>query len=218
MALARYSASLAVETWLLCKMFMLRRTKSMLQYCHNWMDGMTHLSQLGWLLHEEHFRILALICGIEQRVSGDQAKTPLDPRRPKDLAQLEELSDSLDALNDHNGFEEAVVFPLACDGGEGDLTKLLSEEHGIIGPLTRRLQHLVCALIRNGDGDGRWAEFCRTARQFVGCMMDHLQNEEQLLVQRLPAFIDTETDRSLAHRYGPERSKHRFGLALQEIG
>lgn len=176
---------------------------------------MSHLSKLGLLLHEEHFRILVLISGIEHRVSGDQARTPLDPDRPEDRLQLNELSDSLGELARHNAFEEEVLFPLACDGGESDLAALLSEEHGTIAPLTRRLRHLVVEIIHKGAGAGRWGRFCRTARDFVACMMDHLQNEELSLVQRLPVFIDPDTDRGLARRFGAERGRHRFGPAFQ---
>lgn len=176
---------------------------------------MTHLSKLGLLLHEEHFRILVLICGIEHRVSGDQARTPLDPDRPEDRLQLKELSNSLGELVRHNAFEEEVLFPLACDGGESDLAALLSEEHGTIGPLTKRLRQLVGEIIHRGAGAGRWGRFCRTARDFVACMMDHLHNEELSLVQRLPIFIDADTDRGLARRFGAERGRHRFGPAFQ---
>ncbi|MBL8128423.1 MAG: hemerythrin domain-containing protein [Chloroflexia bacterium] len=176
---------------------------------------MSHLSKLGLLLHEEHFRILVLISGIEHRVSGNQARMPLDPDRPEDRLQLNELSDSLDELVRHNAFEEEVLFPLACNGGEGDLAALLNEEHGIIGPLTRRLRQLVAEITHGGAGADRWGRFCFTARDFVACMMDHLQNEELALVQRLPVFIDPVTDRGLAQRFGAERGRHRFGPAFQ---
>lgn len=176
---------------------------------------MSNLSKLGLLLHEEHFRILALICGIEQRVSGEQSKTPLDPERQEDRAQLVELSDSLDELVRHNAFEEEVLFPLASNGGEGDLAGLLSEEHGTIGPLTIRLRRLIWELIHNGAAADRWDRLCHTAREFVARMMDHLRNEELSLVQRLPMFIDADTDRGLAKRFCAERRRHRFGPAFQ---
>jgi iron-sulfur cluster repair protein YtfE (RIC family) len=179
---------------------------------------MTTLSELGRILHEEHFRILVLICGIEHRVNGAQAETPPDPFKAEDRAQLLDLSDSLDELLRHNAFEDSVVFPLLCSGRKGDLGGLLSEEHGIIGPLTERLRHHLSELVDGGPGAGRWTRFCRTARHFVAQMMDHLQNEELSLVQRLPLLIDADVDRSLAERYRAERSPCLIGPAFQTPG
>ena len=78
---------------------------------------MPELTELGGVLHEEHFRILMLICGLENRISGDSAAHPLDPRIDEDRGQLAELITSLDEIIGHNAFEEAVLFPLICDGG-----------------------------------------------------------------------------------------------------
>ena len=39
---------------------------------------MSGLSELGQILHEEHFRILVAICELQNRISGEAADRPLD--------------------------------------------------------------------------------------------------------------------------------------------
>ena len=49
--------------------------------------AMPFLTELGEVLHEEHFRILLLICGLENRVIGAEGRRPMDPRC-KDLSLI----------------------------------------------------------------------------------------------------------------------------------
>ena len=72
---------------------------------------------MGEVLHEEHFRILSLICGLENRVIGAEGGRPIDPRDEDEKEHLQELIVSLDQIIDHNAFEEAVLFPLICARG-----------------------------------------------------------------------------------------------------
>jgi iron-sulfur cluster repair protein YtfE (RIC family) len=74
------------------------------------------------VLHEEHFRILSLICGLENRVIGAEERRPIDPRDEDEKEHLQKLIVSLDQIIDHNAFEEAVLFPLICARGGGELT------------------------------------------------------------------------------------------------
>lgn len=94
-------------------------------------------TELGQILHEEHFRILMFRGGLDDRVSGRAAEQPLDPRNAEDREELERLIACLDDLVGHNAFEEAVFYPLIWEGGEGELATLLSEEHATIGSLTK---------------------------------------------------------------------------------
>ena len=96
---------------------------------------MPFLTELGEVLHEEHFRILSLICGLENRVIGAEGRRPIDPRNAEEKEHLQELIVSLDQIIDHNAFEEAVLFPLICARGGGELASLLTHEHVMIGPL-----------------------------------------------------------------------------------
>jgi hemerythrin-like domain-containing protein len=111
---------------------------------------MPFLTELGEVLHEEHFRILSLICGLENRVIGAEGRRPIDPRDEDEKEHLQELIVSLDQIIDHNAFEEAVLFPLICARGGGELASLLTREHVIIGPLARRVRGIAARILEDG--------------------------------------------------------------------
>ena len=71
---------------------------------------MSELTELGQILHEEHFRILVSICGLESRVDGPAAY-PLDPSRAEDRQQLRDLMVALDGVLGHHAFEEFGDLP-----------------------------------------------------------------------------------------------------------
>ena len=108
---------------------------------------MAGLSELGQVLHEEHFRILMAICGLENRISGAAGERPLDATAGEDRTLIEGLLLSLQQLIVHHSFEESAIFPLMHSGGAGDLALLLHQEHGSIEPKARRLQTLAEALV-----------------------------------------------------------------------
>jgi hemerythrin-like domain-containing protein len=163
------------------------------------------LTELGEVLHEEHFRILVPICGLENRITGRRASEPLDLRNEDDRNLLEDLVSSLEQVIQYNVFEETVLFPLLCDHGEGELAELLVQEHVAIGPLARRLSGLAAELLAKGANPARWNEFRDVAQDLVSEMLLHLQKEELSVVQRLDAFLDTETDHRLAHKLATTR-------------
>jgi iron-sulfur cluster repair protein YtfE (RIC family) len=164
------------------------------------------LTELGEVLHQEHFHILVPICGLENRIAGRRASEPIDLRNEDDRDLLEELASSLREVIRHNVFEETVLFPLLRDHGEGELAELLLQEHVAIGPLARRLSELAAELSAHGTRPGLWAEFREVARDLVSEMLPHLQKEELSIVQRLDAFLDAETDHRLARKLATARS------------
>ena len=178
--------------------------------------AMPFLTELGEVLHEEHFRILSLICGLENRVIGAEGRRPIDPRDEDEKEHLQELIVSLDQIIDHNAFEEAVLFPLICARGGGELASLLTHEHVIIGPLARRVRGIAARILEDGIDADRWAEFQSAATDLVAEMMAHLQKEELTVVQRLRAFLDTDTDHRLALRHRAERPPTRIKIAFQQ--
>src|SRR5512133_989057 len=95
----------------------LQCSKSMLHCMKGRGAAMPFLTELGEVLHEEHFRILSLICGLENRVISAEGRRPIDPRDEDEKEHLQELIVSLDQIIDHNAFEEAVLFPLICARG-----------------------------------------------------------------------------------------------------
>lgn len=174
---------------------------------------MMELTDFAKVMHEEHFRTLVLICGVENRVSGKAANRPINPANGEDRALLEELVAGLDEIVRHNAFEEGVLFPLLRDTGAGDLTVLLTQEHFIMGPLARRLRSVAVSVLEQGAGDGRWEDFRDTALDYAGQLMLHLQKEEMAVVQQLPSLLGPGVDRALMLRYTAERHRHSVEAA-----
>lgn len=165
---------------------------------------MSGLTELGQVLHEEHFRILVSVCGWENRVTGADAAHPMDPRRAEDKQQLEDLVRALDDVLGHHAFEELVIFPLIRSKGGGELTSALAREHGAIEPMAARLRTITTEILENDTG-GHWEAFCEAATQLIAEVMRHLQKEELNVVQRMDRFLDRETDHRLAIQLIAER-------------
>jgi hypothetical protein len=176
---------------------------------------MPFLTELGEVLHEEHFRILSVICGLENRVTGTEGRRPIDPRIEEEKQQLKELIVALDQIVDHNAFEEAVLFPLICARDGGELASLLTQEHVTIGPLAREVRDIAVRILEQGIDAERWAEFQSASTDLATEMIAHLQKEELTVVQQLRAFLDADTDHRLALGYRAERPPARIKMAFQ---
>lgn len=170
---------------------------------------MPDLTELGQLLHEEHFRILVAVCGLENRVSSAYARLPLDPARAEDRKQLEDLVAALSDVIGHHAFEETVIFPLIRKRGGDELASLLTIEHGAIEPMALRLRAIAEDVLRHGAGLERWTEFRQAASMLIAEVMQHLQTEEMNIVQHLDDFLDPETDHQLAVDHLAERMHSR---------
>ncbi len=169
---------------------------------------MSGLTELGQVLHEEHFRMLVAICGLENRVNGPAADNPLDPGRAEDKQQLEDLICALDDVLGHHAFEERVIFPLIRSRGDGELASILAREHGAIEPMAARVRALARDILDKGI-DRRWTLFRDATTQLIGEVMRHLQKEELNVVQRMDCFLDSETDHCLALRLAAERDSSK---------
>ena len=179
---------------------------------------MSELTELGQILHEEHFRILVSICGLESRVDGPAAR-PLDPSRTEDRQQLRDLLVALDGVLGHHAFEESVIFPLIRGGGKGELAATLAREHGAIEPMAARLRAITAGILEHGIDERDWAAFRDAARELIGELMRHLQKEELNIVQRMDSFLDGETDHRLAVEHAAEhRGKHATAGAAAATG
>lgn len=173
---------------------------------------MAYLTALGEILHEEHFRILSLICNLEHRVLDQQGQHPIDPSNPEERAQLHAMIVALDQIIGHNAFEEEVLFPMISAGGGGELTSLLTEEHTSIGPLAKQVRTIAACILERGNNPERWQAFRTVALELVAQMMMHLQMEEIAVVQQLRSYLDSDTDRQLALRHLAERPPTRIKL------
>jgi hemerythrin-like domain-containing protein len=179
---------------------------------------MSGLTELGQLLHEEHFRILVSICGLENRINGPTAADPLDPCRAEDQQQLEDLISALDEVLSHHAFEEAVIFPLIRGGGGGELTSTLAREHGAIEPMAARLRAIASHILEKG-AEGKWVVFREAAARLIAEVMRHLQKEELNIVRGMECFLDGETDHRLAIQFLAHRGNCNFaGSAAPRSG
>jgi hypothetical protein len=75
---------------------------------------------------------------------------------------------------------------------------------------------IAARILEDGIDAERWAEFQGAATDLVAEMMAHLQKEELMVVQRLRAFLDTDTDHRLALRHRAERPPTRIKIAFQQ--
>jgi hemerythrin-like domain-containing protein len=166
---------------------------------------MSDLTELGAVMHEEHFRTLVLICGLENRVTGGFADRPIDPRDVEDRSLLDNLVVGLEEIIGHNAFEESVLFPLLKNVGADDLAELLTQEHFAMGPLAKRLRTLAIEILEHGSSADRWTAFCDAAMDFSAHLMVHLQKEEATIVQQLGTLLDADADHALALRRKMER-------------
>lgn len=173
---------------------------------------MSGLTELGQLLHEEHFRILVSICGLENRINGLAASDPLDPGRADDKQQLEDLVSALDDVLGHHAFEETVIFPIVRSKGGGELTSTLAREHGAIEPMAARLRAIAAQILEGAEG--KWEDFREAAAQLIAEVMRHLQKEEINIVQRMECFLDGETDHRLAIQLVAERGHGKLASAM----
>jgi hemerythrin-like domain-containing protein len=167
---------------------------------------MTDLTELGQLLHEEHFRILVSVCGLENRIRDKAANRPLNPAVPEDRELLEELMADLDNVLHHHVFEETVIFPLIEARGDATLAELLTEEHGIIEPMADRLRAVAAKILQGDVSCAQWPEFCQAAEALIAEVLRHLQTEETEIVARLATMLDPETDHQLAVEMAAERT------------
>jgi hemerythrin-like domain-containing protein len=159
---------------------------------------MTGLTALGRVLHEEHFRILVWMCDLQNRVTGEAGKQCPDLDNEQDKEEMHDLIGFLDQVMAHHAFEEDVVFPLLRAQSNTELANLLTDEHAAIEPTAHLLRTLALDILRQGGGNGRWPRFRKVAQKLFSEMIDHLEKEELILLQRLDSLLDAETDHQLA--------------------
>jgi hemerythrin-like domain-containing protein len=166
---------------------------------------MTGLSQLGWILHEEHFRIIVWISDLQNRIGGETGERRPNLNDGEEKHRFERLIHFLDHFMVHHAFEEDVLFPTIRSRSEGGLVVPSSEEHAKIEPLIERVRTLAIEILGYGAVGRRWAEFRAVAEALSPEMMSHLEQEEVTVLQQLRDFLDTDTDRRLALRHVTDR-------------
>lgn len=168
---------------------------------------MAFLSELGEVIHEEHFRMLVMICELENRVKCAETAAPVDPSNADDRALLIKVITGLDELIGHNEFEEAVLFPAIGQHHDPAFLGLIAEEHFVIEPLATRLREIAAETLAHGTSFARWTAFRDAAIELAANLILHLETEEVTIVQRLRVLIEPQLDHDLARRYLRERCR-----------
>lgn len=163
---------------------------------------MSGLTELGGILHEEHFRIVVWISELKNRVSGDAGEQPVF-HEEDELGAMRELIAALGDFFHHHAFEEEALFPYLSQSGSEEIVEYLREEHATIEPIIEKLQSIARERLRRRAEDHRfWPHFRRIVEQLCAEVLDHLAREEEVVIQRLRDVLDAETDRRLVREHG----------------
>jgi iron-sulfur cluster repair protein YtfE (RIC family) len=162
---------------------------------------MSGLTELGDVLHEEHFRIVVWMSELKNRVTGEAGKLPLAPDSEEGKGALCRLIEALDHVFLHHAFEEDVLFPQMCDRGESEAAGYFANDHAAIDPVAKELQATTMELLTHGADGVRWRKFRHVVNELFSEMMNHLVMEEMVVLQRLHTLIDPETNRYLARQH-----------------
>ncbi|MBK8175615.1 MAG: hemerythrin domain-containing protein [Rhodospirillales bacterium] len=167
---------------------------------------MSSFTELGELLHREHFQMINWVCDLQIKIAGDVSEYEYGFDEEDEDGALRSLKSSLDDVMFHHAFEEDMLFPLLNDHGERDLARLLVDDHALIEPITCRLQAITEEMLNRGIDRHLWAAFRKVSRYLVAEMLSHLVREEMVVVQRLDVLLDSDTDRLLARQHVAERA------------
>lgn len=101
-------------------------------------------------------------------------------------------------MDRHFRYEEEVLFPHLADAGEGEMARLLAEEHASIRALAADLvPRLDAAAAGRLDAAG-YAALRPCALAFVEMLSAHIAMETAGLVALLDGLLDDDADRTLA--------------------
>ena len=115
------------------------------------------------------------------------------------MALLRNCSAALaDEVTRHFEFEESELFPRLAEAGEGDIARLLAQEHESIRTAARELRELLAG----GAPDAvQWQKLRALGSELAERLVAHVQKEEMALLPALEDLLDEETDRELCLAY-----------------
>lgn len=152
-------------------------------------------------LHEEHAATLTLWSRLEQQLAARGAQWP--PAEGDEItARLRECAGMLaQEVSRHFAFEEAQLFPRLEASGEGDIARLLAEEHGVIREAAEQFTALHARGARGELDAAGWRTLKTLALELVERLVSHVQKEEMSLLPALEDLIDEDSDRELITEY-----------------
>lgn len=155
--------------------------------------------QVSRALDEEHRSNLALLDKVEQALVRS-------PRYDAALAGLMgQFAQALEHdIERHFKFEEASLFPLMGEAGDGEMAQLLEEEHDTIREVAAELLPLARTAAAGPLDKAQWGTLKRCALEMVERQVSHIQKETMALLPLLDDLLDDETDRELAFAYASD--------------
>jgi hemerythrin-like domain-containing protein len=162
---------------------------------------MSDLTELGGVLHEEHFRIIVWVSELKNRVTSKAGDRSIALDDAEERRELGELLVALDDVFRHHSFEEDELFPLLSHRGGKDTADYLTREHAVIEPIIKHLQAIATERLGHRADKGYWSRFRRAVNELYAEVIAHLAREEEVIVQRLRGLLDADTDRRLARQH-----------------
>ena len=159
---------------------------------------MEGLSELGGLLHEEHFRIVVWLSDLINHAATAICQPSERCGHLDRTRLLHQLIAAVDEFRQHEAFEEGTLFPLLAHHHEPEIVNYLHKEHMTIGPVVIRLRSLAVDHLHQRWDTQLCAMFSRTANELCANLIEHLAREEEVIVRRLRSLLDHETDGLLA--------------------
>lgn len=154
--------------------------------------------QVCRLLDDEHRTSLALLARWEAALARGAS-----PGTDLAAALVHQIEDEVPR---HFGFEEERLFPLLDEAGEGDLARLLAEEHETLYRVAAELLPLARALRDGTPGDAAPARLVPLAREWIERLGAHIEKETMALLPALDGVLDDDTDRTLAFTHATQEA------------
>lgn len=160
------------------------------------MDFRRHVSRA---LHEDHLATIALLERLETLLGRQRPRRPPPPADADAARLLKELIAALETeIGPHFAFEEASIFPLLAEAGDGEMAAYLLEEHQAILPLAHRLVEIAKSARAAEFAAEAWTQFHATGAELIERLVSHVQKEEMGLLPALDDLLDEEADGRLA--------------------
>lgn len=162
--------------------------------------------QVTRILHDEHIAVIALLDRLRTYLGAHRGDATPAADDAETMLLLGDLTAALDVeMVAHFGFEEELLFPCLVEAGYEDICNLLSEEHGSILSLAKRVSAIAHGARSDGFGADDWSEFHRIGAALAEDLTAHAEKEEMVLLDMLEDALDSEADARLAGEYAAQR-------------
>lgn len=153
-------------------------------------------------LHAEHEAVTRLLARLERTLA---ALNPMQGPAPEDpawasLARAVETAIEAE-VRPHFAFEEAQLFSLLIEAGEGDLVEVLREEHVVIIEIMDALTPLLAASRSESPSVAQWQQLKTLGLEFCERLTAHAQKEDVAMLPAMEMAFDADTDALLIERY-----------------